>query len=86
MAGGQGSGIWVSVCKALRARAKQMVPFLLWLRELLWECGQGRRLQVGTLRRRQVTTYCVAREEKGQLPLGHPVPMYLGPPPSSLPV
>lgn len=86
MAGGQGSGIWVSVCKALHARAKQMVPFLLWLRELLWECGQGRRLQVGTLRRRQVTTYCVVREEKGQLPLGHPVPMYLGPPPSSLPV
>lgn len=59
------------------------MPFLLWLQALLWGCGHGGRQQVVTLSRCKVATCCVAREEKGPLPLGHPVPMCLNPLPSS---
>lgn len=67
--GGQGTGIWANVWKALSARARRM-PFILWCQELL--CGQGRQLQVGTLSTYKAATCFVAKEEKSQLPLSHP--------------
>lgn len=59
------------------------MPFLLWLQAPLWVCGHGGESTGGHPEQSKEATCCAAREEKGPLPLGHPVPMCLNPLPSS---